>query len=533
MRTFWWRLLFAKYSGLFILLLLLLLTNHLVANGYNAEEFPTQPVEVAFVGDFGNASSAEQAVVDLINSWTPDYVVTLGDNRYGNTTYDEVVGRYYCPYIHGAQAGPNCLSGGDAATNRFFPTAGNHEYSDGGGIASYLAYFDIPGLGVISNNNSGTELYYDFVLGPVHFFSLNSESFEGDTSAQAMWLQTNLANSTSPWQVVLMHRTPYTSASRGTNGGYLRWPYEAWGADAVIQGHDHFYERLAIGNVPYIINGAGGRSLYTFGTVDAARVASNNSDHGALKLIATDSALEFEYYTQDGVLRDTVHLPQPAAAACRTISLPAVADTWIEADHPNTNHGNATVLNFDGSPDYGALMRWDFSGLPANAVLQAAPILTLDYVNSSLNAYEIYALEQPWSAATATWNSYDGVNAWPNGAGALGDASVQIGATLGNNGKKDNITLNAQGQTTVQGWLDGTLANNGLLIADYANAIDGGDVYYHANLTLEFCDSTLMMVGGVSAETTFTPRPVLSARFIIAMVGMLVTAVVLMLKWKL
>ena len=37
-----------------------------------------------------------------------------------------------------------------------------------------------------------------------------------------------------------------------------QWPYGEWGADAVLAGHDHTYERLFINGVTYFVNGMGG-----------------------------------------------------------------------------------------------------------------------------------------------------------------------------------------------------------------------------------------------------------------------------------
>ena len=69
--------------------------------------------------------------------------------------------------------------------------------------------------------------------------------------------------STAPWQIVYMHHPPYTSSRRGSVET-MQWPYKAWGADAVLAGHDHLYERLLVGNLLYLVNGAGGRALDRF-----------------------------------------------------------------------------------------------------------------------------------------------------------------------------------------------------------------------------------------------------------------------------
>jgi hypothetical protein len=44
----------------------------------------------------------------------------------------------------------------------------------------------------------------------------------------------------------------------------MQWPFRAWGADLVLSGHDHDYERFVVDGFPYVVDGVGGNSLYTF-----------------------------------------------------------------------------------------------------------------------------------------------------------------------------------------------------------------------------------------------------------------------------
>ena len=85
----------------------------------------------------------------------------------------------------------------------------------------------------------------------------------------------------------------------------MQWQFEAWGADAVLAGHDHTYERLAVGAIPYIVNGIGGKSLYSFGTPLAESQARYNSSYGAMRVTANPTSLTYELVSEDGVVRDT------------------------------------------------------------------------------------------------------------------------------------------------------------------------------------------------------------------------------------
>ena len=264
-------------------------------------------VTFATVGDFGNGSSNEGYVADLIANLAPDFIVTVGDNRYDSLTMDEAVGQFYCEYLNNVGSGVNC-AGGNSTTNRFFPTAGNHDYTDGGGINEYLNYFDLPGTSITSSNTSNSELYYDFVVGPVHFFTIDSYATINDPTEEALqqnWLQTQLAASTSPWKIVFFHHAAYSSSSLHGSNTSMQWPFAAWGADVVLSGHDHTYERLEIDGIPYFVNGLGGRSIYNFGTPVSGSVVRYNAEYGTMLTTATETSMTFQFINIQGEIIDT------------------------------------------------------------------------------------------------------------------------------------------------------------------------------------------------------------------------------------
>jgi hypothetical protein len=148
----------------------------------------------------------------------------------------------------------------------------------------------------------------------VEFFAIDSDISEPDgntaTSAQAAWLQSALASSTAPWQIVYFHHPPYSSGPAGSSGG-MRWPFAAWGADAVIAGNDHVYERLTIDGIPYFVNGLGGQPIDEFGTPVSGSQARYNGDFGAMRVEATPGWLRFEFYARGGQLVDSFLLQPP------------------------------------------------------------------------------------------------------------------------------------------------------------------------------------------------------------------------------
>jgi len=250
----------------------------------------------AVIGDFGLDGTDEGRVAALVKSWNPDFILTVGDNNYptgAQATIDANIGKYYAEFIYpytGAYTNT-------ATTNRFFPSLGNHDWYTTN-AQPYLDYFTLP-------NN---ERYYDFVWGPAHFFALDSDTHEPDgvtsSSAQAQWLQTRLLGSSSCWNVVYFHHAPYSSGPHG-NSAWMQWNFGAWGADVVLAGHDHTYERIVLDGFPYFVNGAGGAALYTFGTPIAGSVVRYNAKHGAMRVTATPTTLTYEFIDVDGTTVDT------------------------------------------------------------------------------------------------------------------------------------------------------------------------------------------------------------------------------------
>ncbi len=286
---------------------------------------PQTPASVRFavVGDYGWQGQPEADVSSLIHSWNPDMVITTGDNNYDSgaaSTIDQNIGQYYHDYIYPYTGG----YGSGAPFNQFFPTLGNHDW-DTTGAAPYLSYFTLP----------GNERYYDYVQGPVHFFVVDSDPREPDgitsSSTQGLWLQGRLAAATEPWKLVYFHHPPYSSGSSHGNTPALQWPFQAWGATAVLSGHEHNYERIIINNFPYFVDGLGGRSIYGFGAPIAGSVVRYNANYGAMLVDASSSSITFKFYARPipGTLIDTYTINAPTATPTSTPS-----PTWTATQTP-------------------------------------------------------------------------------------------------------------------------------------------------------------------------------------------------------
>ena len=259
-------------------------------------------IRFAAFGDYGNGSTNQAEVTKLVRSYNPDLIITLGDNNYPNgeeSSLKENIGHFFCDYIYNFDATADLRCTGRATeerVNRFFPSPGNHDYKNPNRIIPYLNYFTLP----------GNEVFYDFIWGPVHFYSLDSYT---NLEEQQNWLMTKLSNSEQVFNVVYFHHAPYSSGRHG-NTRDMQWDFK--GADLVLSGHDHIYERnIEIGNVfpIYIVNGLGGedKRACNENPIDSDRFESfcYCDKHGSLIIDASSSTMSIKFISTQNEIIDS------------------------------------------------------------------------------------------------------------------------------------------------------------------------------------------------------------------------------------
>lgn len=290
-----------------------------------------QDARFAVIGDYGVNTANAANVGWLVAALAPNFVITVGDNNYPageQATIDLHIGQYYSNWIHPYVGGYTSV----ARRNRFFPSLGNHDWGTPG-AQPYLDYFTLP----------GNERYYEFRKGPVHCFALDSDPHEPDgigaTSVQALWLQSALAASNAPFKIVYFHHPPFSSAVHG-NTWDLQWPFRAWGADAVLAGHDHDYERLIVDGFPYLVNGLGGNTMYDFRPLlVGGSEARFNAEFGALLVDADDELCTFRFLDIVGTVIDECSIRATPLDEPDTLLLGA-GSTWRYLDD-GSNPGTA------------------------------------------------------------------------------------------------------------------------------------------------------------------------------------------------
>jgi hypothetical protein len=215
----------------------------------------TDPFSVFVFGDSGTASRGAADVRDVImkrHQTNPaDFWLMLGDNAYHTGTdqqYQRAVFNFY----------PSLLR-----QLPLWSTRGNHETWP----EVYYNIFAHPTQAEGGGLASGTEAYYSFNWGNVHFICLDSQgSNRLADGPMVQWLKQDMAQVEQDWIIAFWHHPPYTKGTHDSDnpkdsGGRMTQmreqvlpTLEAGGVDLVLSGHSHTYERT------YMIGGHYGLS---------------------------------------------------------------------------------------------------------------------------------------------------------------------------------------------------------------------------------------------------------------------------------
>ena len=260
-------------------------------------------------GKAPGATQCQQAKTgDVLTAINPSVVVPLGDEQYADGTPAEYAASY-----DKVKWGTNGGVGGYKSVSR--PAAGNHEYHTAG-AAGYYGYFG-------SNAGDPSKGYYSYdVNGPSnafrwHMIALNSEcSLVGGCgvgSAQEKWLKADLAANPNTCTMAYWHRPRFSSStttpSSTTYVPFWNDLYNA-GADVVLNGHAHDYERFApqtssgaadpARGLREFIVGTGGEDFQSLGTRITNSVVRNNNSFGAMKMTLHANTYDWEFVPAAG-----------------------------------------------------------------------------------------------------------------------------------------------------------------------------------------------------------------------------------------
>jgi predicted MPP superfamily phosphohydrolase len=197
-------------------------------------------LKFAVLGDFGTGSKQQYELAaqmaTLHKGFEYSLVALVGDNLYGSERSQDFKKKFEIPYKPLLDAGV-----------KFYASLGNHDKRE----QRFYQQFNMDG-----------KLYYSFTpKANVSFFALDSGY---PVPEQIRWLEKELAASSSDWKIAFFHHPLYSFGDRHGSDLGLRSVLEPLflkhNVSVVLNGHDHFYERIKPQKgIVYFVAGSGGK----------------------------------------------------------------------------------------------------------------------------------------------------------------------------------------------------------------------------------------------------------------------------------
>jgi hypothetical protein len=365
------------------------------------------PVVLVGAGDIASCSSSGDTATASLVDKIPGTAFTIGDNAYNQGTASEYA-NCYVPTWGGFKS-------------RTKPAVGDNEYLTSGA----KPYYDYYGAAAGDPANG----WYSYNAGAWHVVVLNSNCTEisgcGKGSPQERWLWADLTAAKADCIAAVWHEPRFSSVYGNSTKTKPFWDdLYHFGADIVLNGHHHAYERFAPqdpdgkadpkGIREFIVGTGGSFLVSSFQTVVANSQVRNNNTYGVIKLTLGADSYDWEFVPVAGkTFRDSGSSPcrsgapspgpgpDPGPPTSSTVFHPS-ADSRVEKDHPKSNFGSAAAMKADASPGMDMLVRFDVSGLTGSV---NSAKLRFYVTNGSSDGPALYPAATGWPEAGVTWNS--------------------------------------------------------------------------------------------------------------------------------
>jgi hypothetical protein len=233
-----------------------------------------------------------------------DEAFTLGDNAYPNGTERDFARCF-------------AVTWGDSTRlimKNIRPAVGNHEHLSGA-ASPYYDYFG-------SRAGPTKKGYYSYNVGAWHAIVLNSEIMvnvgfgDAERQAQLDWLEHDLKSNTQLCTVAYWHHPRFSSGWHGSDRRVAPFWQRLYigGADVILNGHDHDYERFlpqtpegtvdSTNGIVEIITGTGGGVLRGFRAAVPHSAYQVQGHYGVLKLTLGAAAYRYAFLGVDGTVWD-------------------------------------------------------------------------------------------------------------------------------------------------------------------------------------------------------------------------------------
>jgi predicted phosphodiesterase len=223
-----------------------------------------EPLRIGVIGDSGYGEESTFALAEQMAAHNLDFVLHTGDLVYYVDHHPDplaaFVEKYYKPLTPLLHELP------------IYPVVGNHDIE----IATYwqgkpFYYHAFPPVHTPdfppSDFNQQNQ-WYAIAVGRIQFLMLDTQTLFGEdgNAEQTAWMEERLADERFDFTIPVFHVPPYSSGPHRDEGPIVE---QVWGhllnsdkVPVVISGHDHFYERLKVDGITYLVSGGGSSVLY-------------------------------------------------------------------------------------------------------------------------------------------------------------------------------------------------------------------------------------------------------------------------------
>jgi acid phosphatase type 7 len=264
-----------------------------------AGDIACAPRDPSFNNGAGTPTRCRQgATARQVVAAAPAAVLALGDTQYERGALTD--------YEHAYRPSWGAVDG------VVHPVAGDGEY-DTPNAAGYFAYFG-------ARAGPPDRGYYSFDVGGWHLIALNSNCLQvacAEGSAQEAWLRADLAAHPSRCTLAYWHAPRFASgqAGQGPESAAFWQDLYAAGADVVLGGHNHHYERFAPQTPAAVADPHAGIREFVVGTGGASLgglvALRPNSEvrivdmFGVLLLTLHTEGYEWRFVAESGATLDT------------------------------------------------------------------------------------------------------------------------------------------------------------------------------------------------------------------------------------
>ena len=259
----------------------------------------SDPVIVA-AGDIAKCGQPGDSETAAIIQGIPGTVLPLGDNAYENGAPLDYTNCYNPTW--------------GAFLNRTKPVPGNHDYLTAN-AAGYFGYF-----GTLAGDP--TKGYYSYDLGSWHILAINSNCIQvggcGIQSPQESWVKADLASTKAKCVLAYWHHPFYSSGATGNTPQMATIFQDLYvaGAEIVLSGHAHNYERFAPQNstagsdpangiVQFVVGTGGGNFTPLVLPLQPNSAASVQNVYGVLKLTLHPTSYTWQFVSVNGTYTDS------------------------------------------------------------------------------------------------------------------------------------------------------------------------------------------------------------------------------------